>query len=55
MWRSRRVGDHLLRLKLETGLSSTTVNLHHEALKFFCTHVLKRPQAVQKSLIRKRP
>jgi len=31
---------------LGSGLSATTVDLHHDALNFFCLHVLNRPQSV---------
>jgi len=38
---------HLLELRLDSGLSATTVNLHHDALNFFCHHVLNRTSAVE--------
>jgi site-specific recombinase XerD len=44
---SRHVRDHLLRIQSARGLSASTVNLHHDALRFFFNQVIRFPDPVQ--------
>jgi site-specific recombinase XerD len=44
---SRHVRDHLLKIQAARGLSASTVNLHHDALRFFFTQVIRFPDPMK--------